>query len=104
MGERTGRPRGRPPGSPNKASVERQAAVAASGETPLDFLLRIMRTSEDEARAIDAAKAAAPYVHAKLSSVEVGNKDDKPFQNVKRIELVPVSPNADRDRTASDPG
>ena len=43
-----------------------------------------MRTSSDEGRQVDAAKAAAPYVHARLATVEVGNKDDKPFQTVMR--------------------
>lgn len=38
---------------------------------PLDYLLSIMR-DEDLPRPdrVDAAKAAAPYVHAKLASVE----------------------------------
>lgn len=76
---------GRKPGSVNKLDQEARAAVVASGEeTPLAYLLRVMRTSDDEARALDAAKAAAPYVHAKLSSIDVGNKDDKPFEQVIR--------------------
>lgn len=80
-GERRG---GRQKGTPNVKTAQTIAAIAASGETPLDFLLRIMRTTEDETRAIDAAKAAAPYVHAKLSSIDVGNKDEKPFEQVIR--------------------
>lgn len=76
---------GRKPGSVARLDREVRERVLASGdESPLDFLLRVMRTSEDEARALDAAKAAAPYVHAKLSSVDVGNKDDKPFEQVFR--------------------
>lgn len=62
----------------------RKAVLESDQESPLDFLLRIMRTSEDEARQVDAAKAAAPYVHARLSSVDVGNKDEKPFEQVIR--------------------
>lgn len=62
---------GRKAGQPNKKTAELQAAVAAAGETPLDFLLRIMRDDNaEEARRIDCAKAAAPYVHARLSAVE----------------------------------
>lgn len=73
---------GRKPNSPNKASIARQAEVSASGVTPLDYLLRVMRDeSMDEARRIDAAKSAAPYVHPRLSTVEVGNKDGEAFQH-----------------------
>lgn len=76
---------GRKTGSVNKLDQEVRAKVLQGDEeSPLDFLLRIMRTSNDEARQIDAAKAAAPYVHAKLSSIDVGNKDDKPFEQVMR--------------------
>lgn len=39
--------------------------------TPLDYLLEVMRDiSEETAKRIDAAKAAAPYVHAKLQPVD----------------------------------
>lgn len=62
---------GRKPGVANKASIARQAEVAASGITPLDFLLGVMRDeSADEAKRLDAAKAAAPYVHPRLAAVE----------------------------------
>jgi hypothetical protein len=77
---------GRKPGSVNKLDQEARARVLESGEeTPLDFLLRVMRGDEQEfIHRLDAAKAAAPYVHAKLSSVDLGNKDDKPFEQVIR--------------------
>ena len=63
---------GRKAGTPNKASAERQAEVAASGLTPLDYMLSIMR-DEDKVFDVrlDAAKAAAPYVHPKLASVDM---------------------------------
>lgn len=61
---------GRPKGSQNRATALRQAEVAASGLTPLAYLLDVMRNSEDDARRLDAAKAAAPYVHPKLSTVD----------------------------------
>ncbi len=71
MGIRTGRPRGRPKGSPNKASVERQKAVAASGITPLEYMLAMLRdelaTAEDRKW---AAAQAAPYVHPRLAQVD----------------------------------
>jgi len=74
---------GRKKGEPNKRTAEVQRAVEESGVTPLEFMLGIMRKADlgpdvDPAVAIahqamrfEAAKAAAPYVHAKLSSVEL---------------------------------
>jgi signal transduction histidine kinase len=54
----------RPPrrkGAPNKVTAERQAAIAASGEAPLDYMIRVMR---DQSAAVERrdemAKAAAP--------------------------------------------
>lgn len=62
---------GRKPGVPNKRTAEIQSAVEASGITPLEFMLDVMRNGTDQAMRFEAAKAAAPYVHAKLSSVEL---------------------------------
>lgn len=62
---------GRKPNTPNKVNAIRQEAVAASGITPLDYMLSIMRNEdEDGARRLDAAKAVAPYVHPRLSQVD----------------------------------
>jgi hypothetical protein len=63
---------GRKAGTPNKASAERQKAIEESGLTPLEFLLSVMRGKENaQADRIDAAKAAARYVHPALSAVEM---------------------------------
>jgi hypothetical protein len=63
---------GRPKGSPNKATREREQAIAASGLTPLDFMLQVMRDKKrDVAVRLDAAERAAPYVHPKLSAIMV---------------------------------
>lgn len=62
---------GRKKGSPNKATQEQREAVAQSGTTPLEYLLDVMRNGTDPSARLDAAKAAAPYVHPKLSSVEM---------------------------------
>lgn len=62
---------GRKPGSPNKATQRRQEEIAASGVTPLEFMLQRMRDpSVDAAQQFEAAKAAAPYVHPRLAAVE----------------------------------
>jgi hypothetical protein len=67
-GKKTG---GRQKGTPNKASAAKAAAVAASGLTPLDYLLGIVQDEgAPAAERIDAAKAAAPYVHPKLQPVD----------------------------------
>jgi hypothetical protein len=63
---------GRKPGSPNKKTAEVQAAVAATGITPLEYMLSVMRSPETDPRdRLAAAQAAAPYVHAKLSAITV---------------------------------
>ena len=74
---------GRKKGAPNKASAERQAKVAATGDTPLDYMLKVMRDeSAAPDRRDDMAKAAAPYVHPKLAAVEHTGKDGGPMQVV----------------------
>jgi hypothetical protein len=61
--------RGRPKGSLNKKTVEQIEAVKATGETPLDYMLRVMRDPKQEHnRRDDMAKSAAPYLHPKLAS------------------------------------
>ena len=62
---------GRKKGVPNRASAARQAAIAASGLTPLDYMLTTMRDeTKPLALRLDMAKAAAPYVHPRLASME----------------------------------
>lgn len=63
---------GRKKGVPNKRTAEVQAAVEASGLTPLDYMLTIMRDETGDKRdRLNAAISAAPYVHAKLSSIDL---------------------------------
>jgi len=67
---------GRKPGSVTKRTRE-IAEAALEGLSPLDFMLGVMR---DEKRAFedrfDAAKGAAPFIHARLAAVTVdGNID-----------------------------
>jgi hypothetical protein len=78
-GKRTGA--GRPKGAVNKATAEAKAAVEASGETPLEYMIRVMRDPKANARRRDAmAAAAAPYVHHRLSSTEHSGPGDGPVQ------------------------
>lgn len=71
---------GRKAGTPNKRTEEQVAKIEASGLTPLDYMLSILRddTMATESR-FEAAKAAAPYVHAKLASVEHSGKEGGPM-------------------------
>lgn len=81
-GERRG---GRAPGVPNRKTAETVAAIEASGLTPLEYMLSVLRdATNDPAVRLDAANKAAPYVHAKLATIDVGNKDEKPFEQVIR--------------------
>lgn len=67
-GQKTG---GRQKGTPNKRTAETVAAIAATGEMPLDYMLRVMRDPLAEPARKDAmAKAAAPYCHAALKAIE----------------------------------
>ena len=67
-GQKTG---GRVKGTPNKASAAKAEAVAASGLTPLDYMLSIMRDEENpKDMRLDAANKAAPFVHPKLAAIE----------------------------------
>jgi hypothetical protein len=79
---------GRKRGTPNKASVERQKKVAATGITPLDYMLKVMRDSKaDPGRRDDMAKAAAPYVHPKLASMQHTGRGGGPIQHVDLTKL-----------------
>lgn len=71
---------GRPKGTVNKLNDEVRAKALAGGVSPLDYLLAILRdeTKPQETR-IDVAKAAAPYVHARLAAVEHSGDKDKPI-------------------------
>lgn len=79
---------GRKPGAIRKATAAAQAKAAETGILPLDFMLNRMRDEEAPmAERLDMAKAAAPYVHARLSSVEAKVDVDGQL-NVTQIELI----------------
>ncbi len=62
-GERRG---GRRKGTPNKATAAREAEIAASGMTPRDYMLAVLRDEDASIKErMWAAVAAAPYCHAK---------------------------------------
>lgn len=67
---------GRTRGTPNKVTAAKAAEVAASGLTPLDYLLSVLRNDERTVEdRMEAAKAAAPYCHPKRAPVDGEGKD-----------------------------
>lgn len=66
---------GRKAGAPNKATAERQAEIEASGLTPLEYMLSILRDEKESAgNRMWAAEKAAPFVHPKLSAVTLDGR------------------------------
>lgn len=68
----------RPIGAANKKTREIADALAASGlETPLEFMLKVMRDELQEMGVrTDMAKSAAPYIHPRLSSIDAKIEGD----------------------------
>lgn len=93
VGKPRGRNGGRKKGIPNKKTLVQASEVEASGLTPLQYMLEVMRDeTEDRPRRLYAAQMAAPYVHAKLSSVALSG--EVAFRTVKEMtenELLAVA-------------
>jgi hypothetical protein len=87
---------GRPKGAPNKFSEAARATAAKAGITPLEYMLSVLR---DKANApetrMDAAKAAAPYMHARLESVKHSGDPESPVEiiRIERVILDSADPN-----------
>jgi hypothetical protein len=82
---------GRKVGSATKKTRELADKVIASGLTPLEFMLSVMRDEGAErAERLDMAKAAAPYIHPRLSNVEA--KVDASVDAVSEVRWSIVDP------------
>src|SRR5271168_5193256 len=67
-GRKTG---GRQKGSRNRATAEARAEAEATGILPLDYMLSVVRDANADVKRRDAmAMAAAPYLHAKISTID----------------------------------
>ena len=79
LGKKTG---GRLKGTPNRKNAEMVAAVESGGETPLEYMLRVMRDpSVDHERRDRMAANAAPFVHARLApAAPVATPDQPPAE------------------------
>jgi hypothetical protein len=83
---------GRKQNSLTKKTREIAEASSEQGVTPLEYMLDVLRNAaEDPDRRAWAAEKAAPYMHAKLATVEHKGNKDNPLSMVARIELVPLS-------------
>lgn len=83
---------GRKKGTLTRRTQEIVAQASADGETPLEYMLRVMRTSDDAKRKDAMAIAAAPFVHPKLAAVEHKGDPDNPVETRSRIEWSVVDP------------
>src|SRR6476660_5841979 len=84
-------PRGRPRGSRNRRTRALVEAAQAGGELPLDYMLRVMRDPNATAKRRDEmAKAAAPFLHSKLASIDNPKAHEGP--EIKGIEVSFVLP------------
>ena len=89
---------GRPLGALNKKTAQKLEEIAKTGELPLDYMLRIMRDpTQDHTRRDEMAKAAASYVHPRLTNVE-----SKTETTVRYVARVPDNSQTIVQRHASD--
>jgi len=78
-----GRPKGQPKtggrkkGTANTKTREIADKAAASGITPLEYMLAVMRDEQaDPERRGEMARAAAPYMHPRLQTTTVKGGDE----------------------------
>ena len=85
---------GRPKGSKTRYSISLQRQMLRSGNlTPLEYLVSVYTNDSNSLRdRLDAAKAAAPYVHPRLSAIEVSNgtlnRDARSISNEELIAII----------------
>jgi hypothetical protein len=83
---------GRPRGSATKKSKEIREKAALTGSTPLDVMIEAMRFYEAQGnrdRASAIAKDAAPYMHPRLNSTDIGNKVGESFKQEQTVIILP---------------
>ncbi len=83
---------GRKKGSRNKRNKKVEAAIAASGLTPLEYMLGVLRNpKKPRAERMQAAVAAAPYVHQRLAATTLTTPPGKPIEGRIILEAEPYS-------------
>jgi len=92
---------GRKPGAATKFNEEARAKAAEGGIMPLEYMLAVLRDADNQREVrMDAAKAAAPYVHARLESVKHSGSSESPVEIVTRVEHHIVDPSNAEDSDA----
>jgi hypothetical protein len=85
---------GRKPGQTTKLNQQAREQALEGGISPLDYMLGLMRneslSTEDR---FEAAKAAAPYVHARLAAVE--HSGDMTLRHEDALDELDDGPRAD---------
>ena len=97
---------GRKKSVPNRATSDLRQRLLASGQSPLEFLTELYRAPEPTQRKdelthafierrkqwahdrLEAGKAAAPYYHSKLATVEHQGEEGGPIQHHLIVEFV----------------
>ena len=83
---------GRPKGATSKTNEEVRKRAALTGELPLDYMLRVMRDPKTKVpRRDDMAKAAAPYLHSKLSAVTHSTDPKRPLRMIHEMKKPTVA-------------
>jgi hypothetical protein len=83
---------GRPKGKKNKILGKTAEEIIAGGESPIQFLVRTYQDEKkDYSIRLDAAKAAAPYLHAKLANHTITGDVDI---GIRSVLIQGVSPHA----------
>ena len=93
---------GRRKGTTNAKLYSVRAAViqagrnaAVQGITPLEYMLKVMRTSNDQKRRDIMAIAAAAYVHPRLTSVDAKVEINQHEDNVRALHSLIVTDHHD---------
>ena len=75
---------GRTAGTLNKRTQAMLEEIASTGDTPLQYMLRVMRDPEAAVARRDAmAAAAAPYIHPRMAQVDMHAQYDVPIKGVR---------------------
>ena len=90
-----------------RATAMNEAArkeAVSGGITPLEYMLQVLRDPEtNKMEKMDAAKAAAPYIHARLNAVDMTAKVQQDERTITDAELLAIAATS-RQNTAEEEG
>ena len=95
---------GRKPGSANRKTREIADSAAEAGITPLEWMLSVIRDEKaDVKRRDEMAKAAAPFMHPRLTAVEPHGMENEPKPRGYDVRITYVDGGPDPDRPTEFP-